>query len=91
MATLTSLELARLRQIGARIYPVVTWTKPQVNAALQAIEDAVQSTGDVGNRSLRAYIAAAIETAAPGIFNVGQKDSLFVIWCRFNVVRGGIL
>jgi hypothetical protein len=70
---------------------VVTWTKPQINAALQAIEDAMQSASNVGGRSIKAHIALAIENAAPTVFNAAQKDDLFVVWCRFNVQRGGIL
>lgn len=90
MAVLTPAELVALRQLAARdVGP--SWTKPQINAALQAVEDAVQSTSNVGNRSLKTYIGAAIETAAPGAFNAGQKDTLFVLWSRFNAARGGVL
>jgi hypothetical protein len=91
MATLTADELTDLRHITARRAATVTWTKAQVNAALQAIEDTMQSTSNVGARSIKAHIGLAIETASPGVFSAQQKDELFVIWCRFNVARGGIL
>lgn len=91
MATLTAGECTGLRQLAARRAAAVTWTKPQINAALQAIEDAAQSTSNVGPRTLKAYIGSAIETAVPGVFNAAQKDDLFVIWCRFNAARGGTI
>jgi hypothetical protein len=91
MAEITPEQAVELRRIAARRSPTVTWTKPQINAALQAIEDAIQSTSNVGGRSIKAALALAIENAAPGVFTNPQKDELFVIWCRFNVARGGIL
>lgn len=90
MAVLITPELVSLRQLIAR-QMAPTWTKPQINAALQAIEDAVQSTSNVGNRSLKTYIGNAIEAAAPGVFTAGQKDTLFILWSYFNARRGGVI
>jgi len=90
MAVVDTANLQNCRRILAN-GRTPTWTKAHVNAAIQAIEDAVQSSSNVGGRSLKNYIGNAIETAAPGIFNAQLKDDLFVIWCRFNVERGGIL
>lgn len=90
MTVLTSADLTDLRHRAA-IGKTVTWTKPQINAALQAIEDAVQSTSNVGARSLKTYIGLAIENAAAGVFNAQQKDDLFVLWTKLNAARGGIL
>jgi hypothetical protein len=67
-----------------------TWTKPQFNSALQATEDAMTGSANVGPRSVPQHIGQAIETAAPGVFNAGMKDDIGVIWCRLNADRGGI-
>lgn len=90
MATLTSDELTAARRRAARNNGVA-WTKPQINAALQAIEDAMVSTGNVGARSVRQHISQAIEAAASGVFSAGQKDDLFICWAALNAARGGIL
>lgn len=89
MAVLTTAEKEALRQLAAR--GAVSWTKAHIDAALDAIEAAVVSTSNVGNRSLKTYIGNAVETAAPGVFSAGQKDNLFALWCRLNAQRGGIL
>lgn len=90
MATLTTDDLTDLRQRYARGRNP-SWTKPQINAALQAIEDAVQSTSNVGNRTLKVYIGNAIEAAAPGVFNAQAKDDLFILWSIYNARRGGVI
>jgi len=89
MAVLTADQLLTARrQMAERVPP--TWTKPQINAAVQAIEDAMVGTANVGNRSVSAHISQAIEAAAPGRFTVGQKDTLFILWSYLNAARGGI-
>jgi hypothetical protein len=82
------LEAERRRFAATR---TATWRKAHINAALQAIEDAMVSTSNVGNRSVRTHIGAAIETAAPQVFTAQQKDDLFIAWSGMNARRGGIL
>lgn len=73
MAVLTPAQLVELRQHCAEAQ-TVTWTKPQVNAALQAIEDRFEA--------VRASFGVAIETAAPGVFSPAQKVRLVKFWLR---------
>ena len=65
MASLTPVELAAMRRKLAARHSPQTWNKPQVNAALQVVEDALVA--------IRFSVAADIEAAAPGVFNVVQK------------------
>lgn len=90
MAVLTVAELgeARRRYATGR---TPSWTKTQFNDALQAIETAMTGNANVGASSVKAYIAAQIEAAAPGVFSNQQKDDLGVAWSRLNAARGGIL
>lgn len=90
MAAVTAIELENLRQTAAR-NKSPNWTKAQINAAIQAIEDTMISTSNVGPRSIKTQIGQAIEAAAPTVFNAATKDDLFVLWCMVNARRGGIL
>lgn len=49
-----------------------TWTKAQVNAAAQAVEDLLEQA------STQTAINNAIEAAAAGVFNAAQKRAIFV-------------
>lgn len=49
-----------------------SWTKAQLNAAAQAIEDLLEQA------STQTAINNAIEAAAAGVFNAAQKRALFV-------------
>lgn len=90
MATIITADLETHRRRFA-LGRNPTWTKTQFNAALQAIEDAMVSGSNVGARTVKTYIGQAVETAAPGVFNAGQKDDLFLVWSLLNARRGGIL
>lgn len=72
MAILTTDQLAVLRRSA---FPAenATWTKAEVNAALQAIEDYFETTA-------RAGLGAAIEAAAPGRFSNARKKRLVAYW-----------
>lgn len=81
MAVLTAGQLADLRndyQAGG----AVNTDKPTLNAAEQAVEDYFENT-------FRAGVAAAIETAAPGVFTNAQKRRIVTayLWRKFQ--RGG--
>jgi predicted component of type VI protein secretion system len=62
----------------------VHYTKPQFNAALQAIEDRLQLA------ATRTAIANDIEAAAPGVFSAAEKNTLFGIWCVTAAQRLGV-
>ena len=91
MAVLTGAELELASRLASRGGVAVTWRKAHIRGALQSIEDAMVSTSNVGNRSVRAHVSQAIEAVAAGVFSAGQKDDLFVIWSQLNARRGGIL
>lgn len=70
MAVLTSDQFTELRQkLQASVAPTTTATKPQINAATQAIENYFETTVKPG-------INTAIEAVAPGVFTVAQKKQI---------------
>ena len=81
MAILSSTQYADLRQAAARESVTVTWSKAQVNAALQAIEDWFEAN--------RAALGVAIEAAVPGVFSAAQKRALVKFWLAQKFARGG--
>lgn len=84
MATLTAAQLDELRQnCSASASGNIGAIKPQVNAALQAIEDYCENTAKAG-------FASAIEAAAPGIFNAGKKKILVAYYFRQKFTREGV-
>ena len=85
MAALTADQLAAFRALACRNAATQTWTKAQIGAALQAIEDRVRST------ATQNAIGGDIETAAPGVFTGPQKTLLFGVWCVTAAQRLGIL
>lgn len=84
MATLANHERDELRQGFAASGGVPAGvTKPDLNAAFQAVEDWFENTG-------RAAIGSAIETAAPGKFNAAQKKRIAGYWLRQKFTREGV-
>ena len=81
MAVLTATQLAELRRMAAAEASVVTWNKTQVNPVLQAIEGWWEAS--------RASLGAAMEAAAPGVFNAAQKKALGKYWLWQKYGRGG--
>lgn len=75
MAILAATPLAELRQAVASGL-VVTWTKPIINTALQAIEDWFEAN--------RASLGTAIEAVAPGAFTNPQKKKLVAYWLSYK-------
>lgn len=84
MATLTSAQLTALRNAAERNL-TVHYTKAQVGAALQAIDDQMQLA------ATRTAIGNAIEAAAPGAFSVAEKTTLFALWSLTFARRQGVL
>lgn len=55
MATINSEQLAKLRQLVAAKHPAVTWSKDEINAASQALEDWYEGE--------KATVSALVDTA----------------------------
>ena len=72
MAALTGDQLTRVRQ-DACATQTLNVTKTQLNAAIQACEDYYENTA-------RAGFGAAMEGAAPGLFNATQKKLIGKYW-----------
>ena len=82
MAVLSPEEATKIRQECARAFPTVNYTKPQINLAMQAVEDWFEAN--------RAALNAAINTAtAPFIFTVPQKLEIVKRWLAGKFERGG--
>jgi len=76
---LTAIQLAAIRQDFVATLTIINKTKPQINVALQAIEDWFEAN--------RAALGAAIEAAAPGQFTGAQKLKLVKFWLRSKFDR----
>ncbi len=76
MAVINTQNVAELRQNMAR-EGVVTWTKVEINAAFQAIEDTFENA--------RPVLGNAIESVAPGFFTNSQKAKLVKHWLRYKL------
>ena len=76
MAIITAPQAAKLRQAMAR-EGTVTWTKAEINAAFQAIEDTFEGA--------RPALGTAVETAAPGFFTGPQKTALIKHWLKHKL------
>lgn len=73
MAVLTANELAALRRDVARDLATVNFSKVEVNAALQGVEDWFELN--------RASLSTAINTATtPFVFSAAQKKLLVAYW-----------
>lgn len=81
MAVLTQQQLVPIRRFVAKAVGAPRYTKPQINAAAQAVEDWFEAN--------RAALGTAIETAAPGMFNTAQKKQLVAAWLSSKFERGG--
>ena len=91
MAVLTLAELATIRRHCERSFVTVAYTNAQVNAALQAIEDAMTTrlvaVGDVGS-SWPQVLSGIINTAtSPFVFTVAQKQIMFARWAELKFQR----
>lgn len=84
MAALTTEEQVELRSMLARVTAQQHWSKPQVNTAIQTIEDLMQQPATRNN------IANAIEGAVPGVFDGQEKQLLFSAWSVTYARRQGI-
>lgn len=84
MATLTATELAELRLACASSQATVGYTKAQINAALQAIEDWFENTA-------RAALNTTINTAtSPLVLSAPVKKILVAHYLRQKFAREGV-
>ena len=91
MTTLTTDQLTPIHRYCERSFSVVGYTKPTINAALQAIEDVMTVrlilAGDVG-QAIPQIISGAVNAAtAPFVFSVEQKRALFAFWAELKFQR----
>lgn len=85
MAILTRDELAELRQLATAQGAVANYTKAQINAAFQALEDLLEEA------TIKAAIAARIDTAtAPLVLTAQQKKRLFARFIAQKARREGL-
>jgi len=86
MAVLTMQELASARRRAEGLNQNVTYTKAQINAALQAIEDTLMTTPipqSAVDGTVRALVVANINAAsAPFVFSAAEKKRLFAYWAE---------
>lgn len=71
MAVLSPSKLAQFRKRARELHPEMLpsmWSRAQINAAFQALEDWYQAN--------KASAAADVEAAVPGVFNNNQKKAL---------------
>ena len=85
MATLTADELVMLRQRKSSDGEASTWTKPQLNAACQAVETRLEAT------ATQTAVSGDIETAAPGVFSGAQKRRIFLLVCLLKARQVGLI
>jgi hypothetical protein len=92
VAVITVTELAYLRQQFVGL-GTATVTKPQINAAMQAIEDTlldyVLQAGDAG-QTVQQLVSTAINAATQPLgvtFTAPQKKLLFAYWANVKYLR----
>ena len=82
MTVLSAEQLTELRQEMARDDSVVNWSKVQINAACQAVEDQIEG--------FKAPINSAINTAmSPVVMPNATKKKLVKFYFRQKFNRGG--
>lgn len=91
MAVISAAHLAQARNEMERGGGAIAYTKPQINAGLQAIEDAMTTTpipaGAVG-ATMPQYISNRIDAAtAPFTFSGPAKMRLFAMWAFLKFER----
>jgi len=84
MPTLTDGEKAMIRQWKSGDGEAGAWSKAQIGAAAQAVEDRLEQAGT------QTAISNDIEAAAPGVFTGAQKRKLFLIVCLLKARQIGL-
>lgn len=73
MAVLTTAEKVRARRMLVEQFSESGFTKTEIDAVIQAIEDTMKGA------PVQSAISSAIDGARPGL-SVGQKNKAFAIW-----------
>lgn len=93
MATLSVSELAPARNFCQAKFSPVNYTKPQVNAALQAIEDAIRTNvitaGQVG-QTVQQIVSAAVDASSAYVWTNAQKKILFALWAELTFKKDSV-
>lgn len=82
MAVLDSPTRDTLRQSIANDIRAIPWTKPQLNAAMQAIEDVF------GGAAIQQALSDALDAALSPSATPAQKRLLVKAWLRNRAERG---
>ena len=90
MAIINAIELSEARRECARTL-VINYNKHQINAALQAVEDAMVTTpipvGAVG-ATVAQYVSNRMDNAtSPLVLTAAQKKAIFAQWARLKFER----
>jgi len=85
MATIGVGELDKgMRELQQNIRPnPTTWSKPEIKAAFQSLEDWFEDPPS----SAKVDAGAAIEVAAPGVFTNAQKKKIGGVWMLRKALR----
>jgi hypothetical protein len=93
MAVLPSADLTKLRNLCEPKFSPVNYTKPQINAVMQAIEDTLMTraiiAGDVG-KTVQQLVSTAIDAASPISFSAAQKKILFALWAELRFEKDSV-
>lgn len=89
MAVLTSDELAKMRQRGAKVVKrlgldALDWNKPQINAALQDLEDRFETAPPSNTDSIRVALANAFPVKSPVDWTNGQKKIVAGVYLEWK-------
>lgn len=93
MATLNVSELASARNFCESKLAQIAYTKPQINAALQAIEDAMRTTTIVAGQAgqtVQQIVSAAIDASSAFAWSNAQKKILFAIWADLTFKKDSV-
>jgi hypothetical protein len=93
MAALNTTELAFARNFCEGKFSPVGYTKPQINAALQAIEDTMRTTTIVAGQAgqtVQQIVSAAIDASSAFNWSNAQKKILFAIWADLTFKKDSV-
>lgn len=93
MAALTTSELVSARNFCEVKLSPVGYTKPQINAALQAIEDTMRTatiTAGQAGQTVQQIVSSAIDASSAFNWSNAQKKILFAIWADLTFKKDSV-
>lgn len=93
MAVLSVSELSTARNFCEGRFSPVGYTKPQINAALQAIEDVMRTTLIVSGQAgqpVQQIVSASIDASSAFNWSNAQKKILFAIWAQLTFQKDSL-